>query len=79
MQFLKNKFGADIIAESLTQAINCYLRQGIFPDNAKIAFVVPDDKRKPDKFDVSNYRPVSILNSFLSIRKGNQKPVSVLF
>ena len=38
------KIGADIIAEPLTQAINCCLRQGIFPDNAKIASVVPVDK-----------------------------------
>ena len=27
------KIGADIIAEPLTQAVNCCLRQGIFPDN----------------------------------------------
>ena len=31
------KIGADIIAEPLTKAINCCLRQGIFPNNAKIA------------------------------------------
>ena len=43
------KIGADIIAEPLTQAINCCLRQGIFPDNAKIASAVPVDKGKPDK------------------------------
>ena len=58
------KIGADIIAEPLTQAINCCLRQGIFPDNAKIASVVPVDKGKPDKYIVLNYRPVSILNTF---------------
>ena len=46
------------------QAINCCLRQGIFPENAKIASVVPVDKRKPDKYDVLNYKPVSILNAF---------------
>ena len=51
------KIGADIIAEPLTQAINCCLRQGIFPDNAKIASVVPVDKGKSDKYDVLNYRP----------------------
>ena len=61
------KIGADIIAEPLTQAINCCLRQGIFPDNAKIASVVPVDKGKPDKYDVLNYRPVSILNTFSKI------------
>ena len=61
------KIGADIIAESLTQAITCCLRQGIFPENAKVASVVPLDKGKPDKYDVLNYRPVSILNAFSKI------------
>ena len=72
------KIGADIIAEPLTQAINCCLGQGIFPGNAKVASVVLLDKGKPDKYDVLNYRPVSILNAFVEIY-GNQKPVSVLF
>ena len=58
------KIGADIIAEPLTKAINCCLRQGIFPDNAKIGSVVPVDKGKPDKYYVLSYRPVSILNVF---------------
>ena len=61
------KIGADIIAEPLTKAINCCLRQGIFPDNATIASVVPVDKGKPDKYDVLSYRPVSILNVFSKI------------
>ena len=34
------KIGSDIVAEPMTQAINCCLRQGIFPDNAKIASVL---------------------------------------
>ena len=61
------KIGADIIGEPLTQAINCCLRQGIFPENAKVASVVPLDKGKPDKYDVLNYRPVSILNALSKI------------
>ena len=58
------KIGVDIITEPLTQAINCCLRQGILPEIAKVASVVPLDKGKPDKYDVLNYRPVSILNAF---------------
>ena len=58
------KIGVDIIAEPLTQAIICCFCQSIFPDNAKIASVVPVDKGKPDKYDVFIYRPVSILNAF---------------
>ena len=61
------KIGADITAEPLTQAINCCLRQGIFPDNTKIASVVPVDKEKPDKYDVLSYGPLSILNAFSQI------------
>ena len=59
------KIGEDIIAEPLTQQFT--LRQGIFLDNAKIASVVPVDKVKPDKYDVLNYSPVSILNAFSKI------------
>ena len=61
------KISADIIAEPLTQAINCCLRQGIFPENAKVASIVPLDKGKPDKYGVLNYRPLSILNAFSKI------------
>ena len=61
------KMGSDIIAEPLTQAMNCCLRQGIFPDDAKITSNVPLDKGNPDKYDVLNYRPVSILNVFSKI------------
>ena len=49
------KISKDIIAEPLIQAINCWLRQGIFPDNAKIASVVPVDKEKPDNYEILGY------------------------
>ena len=58
------KIGADIIAEPLMKAVNCCLHQSIFPDNAKIPSVIPVDKGKPDKYDVLNYRPVNIQNTF---------------
>ena len=51
------QLGADILAERLTLVINCCLLQGIFPDNAKIAVVVPLDK------------PVSTLNAFSKINE----------
>ena len=62
-----NKAGADIFAEPLIKATNCCFRQGIFPDNAKIASVVPVDKGKPNKYDVLNYIPLSILNTLSKI------------
>ena len=47
--------------------IKCCLLQGIFPDNAKIASIVLLDKGNPNKYDVLDYRPVSILNAFSKI------------
>ena len=73
------KIGGDVIAEPLTQVINCCFRQDAFPDNAKITSVVPRDKGKSKNYDFLNYRPISILSDFSKIyEKGNQKPVRVL-
>ena len=63
------KIVADVITEPLIQAVNCCLRQGIFSNNAKIASVVLLNKGKPDKYDVLNYTPVSILKAFSEIYK----------
>ena len=49
------------------QGINCGLHQSFFPDNAKLASVVPVDKRKPDKYDVLNYRFAGLLKAFSKI------------
>ena len=43
--------------------------QDIFPDNTEIASVVLVDKGKPDKYDVLNYRSVSILNASSKIKE----------
>ena len=51
------------------QAISWSLRRGIFPYNAKIASVALLDKRKPDIYDVLNYRPVNILNAFTKVNE----------
>ena len=39
----------------------------MFPDNAKIACVSPLDKHTDDKYSVTNFRPVSVLNTFSKI------------
>ena len=62
-----NKIGVYIIREPLTLAKNCCLCQAIFPDNDKIAPVFRLNQRKPNKYYVLNYRPVSILNAFSKI------------
>ena len=38
-----------------------------FPDRAKVATVVPIDKKTDNKYTVSNFRPVSLLNCFSKI------------
>ena len=45
-------------------AINNSFNNGIFPDNAKIVCVSPWGKHTDDKHSVTNFRPVSVLNTF---------------
>ena len=46
----------------LTKAINSSIAQNVFPENAKPALAIPLDKGKPSKNEMSNFRPVSVLN-----------------
>ena len=55
---------ADFLTPLLTVAINKSIEENIFPDSAKIASVIPLDKSKLNKNEISNYRPVSVLNTF---------------
>ena len=47
-----------------TVAINKSIEENIFPESAKIASVISLDKEKPTKTEISNYRPVIVLNTF---------------
>ena len=58
------KLASDILAELLSVTINDSINTSTFLNNAKIATVVPIDKKTEDKYVISNYRPVSILNCF---------------
>jgi len=51
---------AEIITPSITHIINRSIEQGYFPNDLKIARVIPIYK-KGSKLDPGNYRPVSIL------------------
>ena len=42
-------------------------KHNIFPDNAKVACVTLLDKKTKNKHSISNFRPVSILNTFSKI------------
>ena len=48
------------ICECLTLIINQSITTGIFPENVKIAKVVPIYK-KDDQSQIKNYRPISVL------------------
>ena len=54
----------ELYIKPLTNLINLSIKQGIFPDELKIARVVPIFK-SGDKALVSNYRPISVLSCFL--------------
>ena len=55
---------ADILSTPLSNAINNSILKGKFPDDAKVASVFPLDKHTDNKYSVSNFRPVSVLNIF---------------
>lgn len=57
---------ANIIKTPLTHSINLSLQHGYFPNELKVAKVVPIFK-SGDPMLVSNYRPVSVLNSFSKV------------
>ena len=51
----------------LAFAINNSISTSAFPNSAKIASVVPIDKKTDNKYVISNFRPVSILNYFSKV------------
>ena len=61
------KLSAEILSTPPSIAINNSLKYGVFSDDAKIVSVIPLDKGKPNKNEISNFRPVSILNTFRKI------------
>ena len=61
------KISAEVLSQPLANVINNSISKGVFPDNAKIASVSPIDKQSDDKNKVSNFRPVSVLNTFSKI------------
>ena len=62
LKSLNSKKASDILAEPLSIAINNSISTSTFPNNAKIAPVVPIDKKTDDKYVISNFRPLSIIN-----------------
>ena len=61
------KFSAEILSTPLFITIIYSLKYGRFPDDAKIGSVIPLGKGKPNKNEISNFRPVRILSTFFKI------------
>ena len=66
-----NKIAVDFLTPFLNVAINKSIEENIFPDSAKIVSMIPLDKGKPNKNEVSNYRPLSVLNTLEVLRKSH--------
>ena len=58
------KLSADFLTPLLTTAINTSIKLNIFSDSAKIASVVPLDKGKPNKNEISSFRPFRPIKCF---------------
>ena len=54
------KLASNFLSKPLAAAINNSLASSKFPDIAKVAAVMPIDKKTDDKYDISNFRPVSL-------------------
>lgn len=57
------KANSDILVPVLTKLVNVCFVTGRFPDYLKVARIVPKHKNDGDRLDVSNYRPINILQS----------------
>ena len=58
------KLSAEFLTPLLTKTFNTCITQNVFPENAKTVSVIPIDKGKSNKNEMSNFRSVSVLDSF---------------
>ena len=61
------KLASEVLSKPLSIAMNNNITLPTFPDGAKVATVVPIDKKTDHKYIVSNFRLVSLLNCFSKI------------
>ena len=61
------KLASEVLSKPLSIAMNNSITSSTFPVKAKVATVVPIDKKTDNKYNVSNFRPVSLLNCFSKI------------
>ena len=75
--FVVTKLSPDVLAEPLPVAINISISTYTFPSNAKIVSVVPNEKKTDDKYVISNFRSVIILNCLSKVYENVIKNESV--
>ena len=63
------KTADSFLIQPLTDIINLYFSTSTFPDVAQRASVTSIDKSGTNKHTYTNYRPVSVLNTFSKIIK----------
>ena len=73
------KLAPEVLSKPLSIAINNSITSSIFLDRAKVATVVPIDKKTDNKYTVLNFRPVNLLNCFSKIYENYIKKHKVNF
>ena len=68
------KLASEVLSKPLCISMNNSITSFTFPDRAKVASVVPIDKKIDDKYTVSNFRPVSLLNCSSKYTRITSKP-----
>ena len=61
------KLASEVLSKPLSLAMNNSITSSTFPERAKVATVVPIDQKAGNKYTVSNFRTVSLLNCFSKI------------
>ena len=64
---IKKATGIDTTPPKLVKLSADFLTPDVFPENTKTASVIPLDKGKPNKNEMSNFRPVSVGKTFSKV------------
>ena len=71
------KLSVDFLTPLLRKTINTSITQSVFPENTKTVSLIPLDKGRPSKNEMSNLRPASVLDRFSKVYKSVLKDLIV--